>query len=195
MRLPLKYYIKEEYRMSFWFSWGPVSLTYITLELEIDRIPEINAPDYVKVRRYDPEKDARILAMLHNETMKEFRDFAFITEDFLKKVSTECSFIAELDGNPVGMGLCAVADTKKGRIGYIAEFGVIKKYRRRGVGSALLKNILNCFREKKVEKVTCEVLEENELTLSILKDKLGFKEVERTTMISSGVPPGLFGQR
>ncbi len=181
--------------MNYWFSWGPVSLTYVTLELEIDKIPDLNPPSDVKVRRYDPEKDAQTLAMLHNETMKEFRDFAEITQDFLKKVSTECSFIAEINGTPVGMGLCTVADTKKGRLGYIAEFGVIKKYRRRGVGTALLKHILNCFKAHKVDIVTCEVLDENDLTLLILRDKLGFREVERTTIISSGVPPGLFGQR
>ncbi len=181
--------------MSFWFSWGPVQLTYVTLEIEIEKIPEINAPGNVNVRKYNPENDANILATLHNETMKEFRDFAIITPDFLSKVSTECSFIAEIDEAPIGMGLCAVANTKKGRLGYIAEFGVIKKYRLKGVGSALLKNILDCFKASKVEMVTCEVLDENELTLLILKDKLGFKEVERTTMVSSGVPPGQFGQR
>nr|MDO8080439.1 GNAT family N-acetyltransferase [Candidatus Freyarchaeota archaeon] len=180
--------------MSFWFNWGPVALTYATLELEMDKIPEINAPDNVKVRKYNPESDAGTLAMLHNETMKDFRDFALLTEDFLKKVSTNCSFIAELDETPVGMGLCAVADTKKGRLGYIAEFGVIKRYRQRGVGSTLLKNIFACFKENNVERITCEVLDENELTLFILKDKLGFKEIERTTMISSGVPPRLYDQ-
>jgi ribosomal protein S18 acetylase RimI-like enzyme len=180
--------------MSSWFNWGPVSLTYVTLELEMDKIPEIDAPDNVKVRKYNPESDAGTLTKIRNESMKEFRDFAQITEDFLKKVSTNCSFIAEMDETPVGMGLCAVADTKKGRLGYIAEFGVIKNYRKKRVGSALLKNILACFKANKVEKITCEVLDENNLTLLILKDKLGFKEVERTTMISSGVPPGLYGQ-
>lgn len=181
--------------MSSWWSWGPVTLTYVTLELEIEKMPEINAPNDVYVRKYNPESDANTLAILHNETMKEFRDFAIMSPDFLNKVTTDCSYIAELDGKPVGMGLCAVANTKKGRLGYIAEFGVIKKYRRKGIGSALLKHILDCFKAKEVEIITCEVLEENDLTLFILKDKLGFKEVERTTMVSSGMPPGIFGQR
>ncbi|WXG41628.1 MAG: GNAT family N-acetyltransferase [Candidatus Freyarchaeum deiterrae] len=180
--------------MSSWFNWGPVSYTYITLELEMNRIPEINVPDDVKVRKYNPENDAGLLATLHNEIMKEFRDFAILTEDFLKKVSTNCSFIAEINEAPVGMGLCTVADTKKGRLGYIAEFCVIKNYRKKRVGSALLKNIFACFNANNVEKITCEVLDENNLTLLLLRDKLGFKEVERTTMISSGAPPDLYGQ-
>jgi ribosomal protein S18 acetylase RimI-like enzyme len=180
--------------MSFGFDWGPVPLTYVTLEIELDKIAEINAPDNMKVRKYNPESDAETLAKIHNETMNEFRDFLPLTEDFLKRASTNCSFIAEIDETPVGMGLCTVADTKKGRLGYIAEFGVIKNYRQKRVGSALLKNIFDCFKANRVEKITCEVLDENKLALLILKDKLGFKEIERTTMLSTGVPPRLFGQ-
>ncbi len=181
--------------MSSWFSRGPVKLTYVTLELEIGKIPEINAPKEVNVRKYDPETDAKTLAILHNETMNEFRDFAIMSPDLLNRVATVCSFIAEINGTPIGMGLCTVANTKKGRLGYIAEFGVIKQYRRKGIGFALLKNILTCFKAKGVEKVTCEVLDENELTLSILIDKLGFKEIERTTTGASGIPPSTFGQK
>lgn len=178
--------------MSFRLNRRPAKLTYVTLELEIGKIgkiPEIKMPHNVKVRRYNPQNDLGLLAKLHNETMKEFRDFSPLTEDFLKKVPPNYTFIAEIDENPVGMGMCTVTDTKKGRLGYIAEFGVIKKYREKGVGLALLKTIFTCFKENKVEKITCEVIDENKLALLILKDKLGFKEIERTTIILPRVPP------
>lgn len=165
----------------------PSTLTYVTLELEIDKVPEIPKANNIKVRKYNPEIDPKIIIMLHNETMKEFRDFSPLSEDFLKNLSTSCTFIAEINETPVGMGLCTVTDTKKGRLGYIAEFGVVKKHRRKGVGIALLKTILNCFKANKVEKITCEVLEENKLALKILKEKLGFKEIERTAIPPSRV--------
>ncbi|MEM2145499.1 MAG: GNAT family N-acetyltransferase [Candidatus Jordarchaeaceae archaeon] len=168
--------------MCFGSESRPSTLTYVTLELEIDKIPEFQKPNNVKVRKYNPESDSKIIVILHNEIMKEFRDFSPLTEDFIKNLSTNCTFIAEIDETPVGMGLCTVTDTKKGRLGYIAEFGVIKNYQKRGVGLALLKTILACFKANKVEKVTCEVLEENKLALSILKEKLGFKEIERTAI-------------
>ncbi|MEM3526625.1 MAG: GNAT family N-acetyltransferase [Candidatus Jordarchaeaceae archaeon] len=175
--------------MSFNLNRRNAMLTYVTLELEMDKIPEVKTPNNINVRKYNPERDAAIIVMIHNETMREFSDFSPLTEDYLKNMSTKCSFIAEIDGKPAGMVLCTVTDTKKGRLGYIAEFGVIKEYRRKGVGLALLGTILNCFKANKAEKITCEVLEENKLALHILKEKLRFKEVERTVMPPIGLRP------
>ncbi len=178
--------------MSGFFGFGPVKLTYVAFELDIKNKPEIKVPKDVYVRRYDGEREAELLAMLHNKTMSRCEDFAPMDEKFVKKIPNHVSFIAEIDGYHVGMAITGVANTKKGRQGYIAELGVLKKFRYRGVGSALLKHVLDFFESEKVEKVTCEVLESNIDTLYILKRKANFEETKRITLITSQIPINMF---
>ncbi len=174
--------------MSGFYGFGPIKFTYVAFELDIKNIPEIKVPEDVNVKRYEPKREAEILAMLHNKTMSRCEDFLPMDEKLVKKIPNHVSFIAEINGYPVGMAITGVANTKKGRQGYIAELGVLKNYRYRGVGSALLKHVLDFFESEKVEKVTCEVLESNIDTLYILKRKANFEETKRITLITSQIP-------
>ncbi|MGQ9719811.1 MAG: GNAT family N-acetyltransferase [Candidatus Jordarchaeum sp.] len=178
--------------MSNFYGLGPVKLTYVLFELDMKNRPEIKVPEYVCVRRYDAEKDAEILAILHNQTMSICEDFALMDEKFVKKIPHHVSFIAEINGHPVGMVITGVGKIKKGKQGYIAELGVLESYRYKGVGSALLKHVLDFFESEGIEKVTCEVLESNIDTLYVLKRKANFEEIERITFVTSQLPLNLF---
>lgn len=175
--------------MSNFFGLNTMKLTYVSFEMDMKNKPSIKAPKDVRVRRYDADRDARLLATLHNETMSRCEDFAPMDENFVKRIPKHVSFIAEVDGRPVGMAITGVADTKEGKQGYIAELGVLKNYRYRGVGSALLKHVLDFFESEGVEKVTCDVLETNVDTLYILKRKANFVETDRVTVITSQILP------
>jgi len=179
-------------KVNHFLGLGTTQLTYVLFELDIKNRPAIKAPEDVRIREYDAEKDAGLLAMLHNRTMSQCEDFSPMDADFVKKISKHTSFIAEIEGYPVGMAITAVANIENCKQGYIAELGVLKNYRYRGVGSALLNRVLDFFESEKVEKVTCEVLESNVETMYILKRKACFVEVGRTTYVTSQIPIGQF---
>ncbi|MEX2751995.1 MAG: GNAT family N-acetyltransferase [Candidatus Freyarchaeota archaeon] len=174
--------------MNYFLGLGPVQLTYVLFELTMKNRPAIKVPEDVHIIEYNAGKDAELLAMLHNRTMSQCEDFSPMDAEFFKKIPKHTSFVAEIDGYPVGMAITAVANIENCRQGYIAELGVLKNYRYRGVGSALLKRVLDFFESEKVEKVTCEVLESNIETMYILKRKACFVEVGRVTYVTSQIP-------
>lgn len=87
-------------------------------------------------------------------------------------------FVAEVDGKIVGYSLGWVSQpwAYKGKRGYICDCFVEKPYRRRGIGRALIKAMLNWFVDKGVECVEADVYSSNTPSLMLFKG-LDFKEV------------------
>lgn len=87
-------------------------------------------------------------------------------------------FVAEVEGRIVGYSLGWVSQpwAYKGKRGYICDCFVEKSYRRRGIGNALVKAILEWFIDKGVECVEADVYSSNVPSLKLFK-KLGFEEI------------------
>jgi len=75
---------------------------------------------------------------------------------------------------PIGI-LLALPETD-GQEGYhILTIGVVKAFRRKGVGKSLIKAALNVFKESEIKTLVLDVHRENKPALELYKE-LGFKE-------------------
>jgi ribosomal protein S18 acetylase RimI-like enzyme len=89
-------------------------------------------------------------------------------------------FVAEADGKIVGYSLGWISQpwSYKAKRGYICDCFVEKFYRRRGIGKALVKAMLEWFKDKGVECVEADIYSSNIPSLALFKG-LGFKEVSK----------------
>jgi len=89
-------------------------------------------------------------------------------------------FVAEADGKIVGYSLGWISQpwSYKAKRGYICDCFVEKSYRRRGIGKALVKAMLEWFRKKGVECIETDIYSSNIPSLTLFKN-LGFKEVSK----------------
>ncbi|MEM3703466.1 MAG: GNAT family N-acetyltransferase [Candidatus Bathyarchaeia archaeon] len=87
-------------------------------------------------------------------------------------------FVAEVEGKIVGYSLGWVSQpwAYKGKRGYICDCFVEMSYRRRGIGKALVKAMLEWFMAKGVDCVEADVYSNNIPSLKMFK-KLGFEEI------------------
>ncbi|MEM2280425.1 MAG: GNAT family N-acetyltransferase [Candidatus Bathyarchaeia archaeon] len=88
--------------------------------------------------------------------------------------------VAEADGKIVGYSLGWVSQpwSYKAKRGYICDCFVEKSYRRQGIGKALVKAMLEWFKNKGVECVEADIYSNNVPSLAMFKG-LGFKEVSK----------------
>lgn len=87
-------------------------------------------------------------------------------------------FVAEVDGKIVGYSLGWVSHpwSYRTKRGYICDCFVEEPYRRRGIGKALIKAMLEWFKGKCVECIEADVYSNNIPSLMFFKT-LGFEEV------------------
>lgn len=87
-------------------------------------------------------------------------------------------FVAEVEGKIVGysLGWFSQPWAYKGKRGYICDCFVEMSYRRRGIGKALVKAMLEWFMAKGVDCVEADVYSNNIPSLKMFK-KLGFEEI------------------
>jgi ribosomal protein S18 acetylase RimI-like enzyme len=141
----------------------------------------------IRTLRGEWEEDIELLTWLSNETFKEHFDSRpdtieevrhFLFSDLYYNKVKEI-FFAELDGESVGYIGAGIDEKynleKNVQRGDIFTIGVLKKYRRRGVGARLMLHALETFRAKGMTKATLCVDDYN-LTKAIrLYEKVGFK--------------------
>lgn len=95
------------------------------------------------------------------------------------------SRVARVDGVPVAVVLLA----RRGREGWVGGMGVAARHRRHGIGRAVLVASLDAAREAGIERVTLEVLEQNEPAAG-LYERLGFEHVRDLEVWSLAAGPG-----
>ena len=141
----------------------------------------------IRTLRKEREEDIKLLTWLSNETFKEHfnsrpdtieevRHFLF-SDLYYSKVKE--IFFAELDGESVGYIGAGIDDKynleKNVQRGDIFTIGILKKYRRTGVGARLMLHALETFRAKGMTRATLGVDDYNPTKAIRLYEKVGFK--------------------
>lgn len=113
----------------------------------------------LNIRRFVQGSDEGVWASLWNRAFKEFEDFRSISaEDTLmreKNPSFDASgmFIAELDGEPVGIVNAYVDKMREEKKGFIRVLGVVPEYRRNGIGRTLAEKAIESLKERGMQTV------------------------------------------
>lgn len=140
------------------------------------------------------EEEIRLLTWLWNETFKEHFNFRpdtveevryFLFSDLYFKEYKEI-FLAVLDGETVGyvgVGIDEKYNLEKNvKAGDIFTIGVLKKYRRRGIGARLILHALEALKAKGMAKATLGVDDHNPTEAMRLYEKVGF-EVKKKDLV------------
>ena len=141
----------------------------------------------IRTLQKEREEDVELLTSLSNETFKEHfnsrrdtieevRHLLFSDQYFDKEKEF---FFAELDGESIGYVGAGIDEKynleKNVQRGDIFTIGVLKKYRRRGVGARLMLHALQTFRTKGMTRATLGVDDYNPTKAIRLYEKVGFK--------------------
>ena len=121
-------------------------------------------------------RDESAMDSMISPSPSEFQSPSWILKNI--KGENTVVFVAEVEGKIVGYSLGWVSQpwAYKGKRGYICDCFVEKSFRRRGIGKALVKAMLEWFTSKGVECVEADVYSSNVPSLKLFK-KLGFEEV------------------
>ncbi|MBW2992347.1 GNAT family N-acetyltransferase [Candidatus Woesearchaeota archaeon] len=107
-------------------------------------------------------------------------------EDFKKYIRSNnwCVIVAEENNTPMGFGAAYVwklppkwSYTKN--IGYLRMMYVDKKYRGKGVGKSIVKEIIKWFKKKNIKEMRTSVYSKNIPTKKFY-ERLGFKNIQTT---------------
>jgi ribosomal-protein-alanine N-acetyltransferase len=83
---------------------------------------------------------------------------------------------AKIDGEIAGFIIASIYAEKKSLAGHILTIDVVPQYRRKGVGSSLMKAVEDIFRKKNVRTSHLEVREDNSTAVK-LYEKLGYRKI------------------
>ena len=159
------------------------------MEMYLVNVPRnIGENEEVTMRslRKERDDDIRLLTWLWNETFKEHFNFRpdtveevrhFLFSDLYFKEKE--IFLAVLDGDNVGYVGAGVDEKynleKNVQAGDIFTIGVLKKYRRRGIGARLILHALETLKAKGMTKATLGVDDHNPTKAMRLYEKVGFR--------------------
>ncbi|MDX6400524.1 MAG: hypothetical protein QOF27_1130 [Gaiellaceae bacterium] len=152
-------------------------------------------------------KDRDIVRGLWEEFEQELGGPAYLLEtwdeawpDLLETVRKGIALIAEEDGEPVGFIFCVLGDRGR-KTAHVTDFYVRPDVRNKGIGRALLTEIIEPTRERGLDHVSLEVLLRN-ADARRLYERLGFTPVDLfmvapvavlAEQLVSEAPPDSFG--
>jgi ribosomal protein S18 acetylase RimI-like enzyme len=162
------------------------------MEIDLARIPsDIATKEGVVARtlRENEEEDFEELNRLRNECANDRSDFQPSTVEqiwhLLKNspYSYLKNYFGVLDGKYVGFIIVAIDEQynleKNVKAGIILGLGVLRKYRKAGIGTTLLLHGLEALRAKQMTKAVLDVDDLNETGALKLYEKIWFKAVEK----------------
>jgi mycothiol synthase len=185
----------EEGRQALYASFGMKQVRYfVNLARPLNgNLGQVRVPDGIRLRTIDPECDAETLCRVANTA---FRDDRGHTEGKLEEFvhwmkmphfRPELWFLAEEEatGSVVGLGLNFIdpdwiAQTGR-QEGYVDALAVLREYRKRGVGTALLVHSLHALRRAGMEGAHLHANADNLTGAIQLNRRVGFS-VRKTSM-------------
>jgi mycothiol synthase len=161
--------------------WRPVRRSY-QMRIELgDNLPEPNWPEGISVRPLQPTDERRVydansLAFAEDwhfrpQPFEQWRDDNFARENF----DHSLSWIVEEGGTLAGFSLNSWHFSEDPEFGWIGILGVLPDYRRRGLGTALLRQSFREFRNRGATRVGLGVDSENVTGAVRLYERAGMR--------------------
>ena len=160
-----------------------------TMEMDLGNVSQhIGEDEHVAIRplQKDREEDIELINRLDNEiykehfnfrpdTLEETRYFLFYNPYFKERET----FFAVLNGERIGYVTVGIDEKysleKKVRAGRISSVGVLKGYRRRGIGARLMLHGLETLKAKGMTRAILHVDDYNPTEALTLYEKVGFR--------------------
>jgi len=146
----------------------------------------------LKIRGFVQGRDEEVWVSVWNMAFREFEDSRSISvEDMLKSEESPAFdatgiFIAELDGEPVGIVNAYVDKMRQEKKGFIRMLGVAPEYRRRGIGRALAEKALESFKERGMKTVEASGIMGKPEAIG-LWESMGFERARVFSLMKSGL--------
>jgi len=180
--------------------WGWVEHRhYLTMGIDLpERPPEPDWPEGITVRACT-SADAPILHRVEGEAFADH--FGFERQPFdvwhlglteYLGSSPDLWSLAESGGEPAGMCVCALEqpDDPLAGIGYIGSLGVLRPYRGRGLGLALLRHGIATLYSRGRRRVTLHVDSESLTGATRLYERAGMSMVRTSVAFERELRPG-----
>lgn len=161
--------------------------TYWRMEMELDGAPPPPAwPEGIRVRSFDRERDSRAVHALvqdafadnerhEAESFEEWQAFMIDREAF----EPGLWFIAEADGEIAGVVLCPDYESE----GWVRQLAVARTWRRRGLGTALLRQAMTEFHRRGRKEIGLVVDSWNRTGAKELYERAGMHVVREHTRL------------
>jgi ribosomal protein S18 acetylase RimI-like enzyme len=113
----------------------------------------------LNIRRFVQGRDEGVWVSVWNRAFQEYEEFRTLTADEMSitekspTFDAEGMFIAELDGQAVGIVNAYVDKMRQEKKGFIRVLGVTPEYRRRGIGRALTKKAVESLKHRGMETI------------------------------------------
>ena len=161
-------------------------------------LPDIPLPEDKTVVTWSPQR-AALFFSVYQDAFRERPGFPNWSEDTWRENFTggatfrpDLSLLAMENAEAVGFALSHVEmedDQKSGGEGWIAQMGVRPAWRKRGLGGALLCEVMQRFRAGGLKWAALEVNTTNPRALSLYQ-RLGFERLKRRTSFQKAVDQG-----
>jgi len=162
------------------------------MEVDLKDLPEdLGLPEGVAIRTM---RDGEV-EQVYEVHEQSFEDAWMHTREpfeqwqhwFVKDPSFDPSlwFVAEADGEIVGVSICRVRETEEG-FGWVRVLGVLRSHRRRGIGEALLRHTFAEFKRRGFERVGLGVDAESPTGAVALYERAGMHVARTSQQLEKG---------
>lgn len=155
-------------------------------------VREFEVEDMLKVRRFRQGQDEEIWVQVLNAENKENEEYRQMTAEEMRILEEEPDFtpkgrfIAELDGQPVGIIHAYVDEKRKEKKGFLRSFGVTPEFRGRGIEERLV-NIALAELKKRGMKIAQAWAQEKRKDRVDLWKKTNFKLVRKFSLMKRNI--------
>jgi ribosomal protein S18 acetylase RimI-like enzyme len=142
---------------------------------------EVSSPQGISIRRFDPDADVETMYRLLEEGFSEHWGFKPTPFEDWRLVMDRADYdpdlwlIADDEGRAVG-GLIGIVPAG---VGFVRDLAVLKDWRGRGIGAALLERSFNAFQKKGQDRVLLNVDASNETGAVRLYERVGMRVANR----------------
>ncbi|MGE5701016.1 MAG: GNAT family N-acetyltransferase [Clostridia bacterium] len=108
----------------------------------------------------------------------------FITRFGAEGLSSDLSIVAFIDDQPAGLVLSGVRTIDGKKVAWNGGTGVANEYRRQGVGRALMRALLDVYREAGIDIAILEAFRQNEKAIGLYK-QMGYTVTDQLLFLQS----------
>jgi mycothiol synthase len=158
------------------------------MEIDLADVPEApDRPSGITLRTYEPDRDEQAVYEAHQEAFADHWDFRPVPIELWRTYQIERPrfdpslwWLAEEDGELAGVCLNAWHFSGDPGFGWIGDLAVRRRWRRRGLGLALLRHSFADFERRGATRVGLGVDAENPTGALRLYERAGMRPVRRT---------------